>query len=181
VAELVTLAERARRAERGRRAAMARSLSRRAMGPLFWKYLDVVPAVFSASGDLLAFSLIAPRVDVLARLRPIAVLTLDSATETLAGFRFGKARNDYAYFSSTEEALAIEKEGLGLRRETSFPFAWTPPDREMLFAVVPAAPLPSREVDGHRVVTTERLLRDLIGFYGLRGDLVALIEARLGR
>jgi hypothetical protein len=26
----------------------------------------------------------------------------------------------------------------------------------------------------------ERLLRDLIGFYGLRGDLVALIEARLG-
>ena len=77
--------------------------------------------------------------------------------------------------------MVIQAEGLGTRREgTSFPFAWTPPDREMLFAVVPAAMPQSREVQGHRVVTTERLLRDLIGFYGLRGDLVALIEARLG-
>jgi hypothetical protein len=112
------------------------------MGPLFWKYLDVVPAVFSASGELFAFRMTAPRAGVLARLRQSAMLTLDSATEVLGGFRFGKARNDYAYFSSTEEALAIEKEGLGLRREgTSFPFDWTPPDREMLFAVVPASAL----------------------------------------
>ena len=152
------------------------------MGPLFWKYLDVVPAVFSASGELFAFRLIAPRADVLAALRQSAVLTLDSATEAMADFRFGKARNDYAYFASVEEALAVEREGLGSRLEgTSFPFAWTPPDREMLFAVVTAAPPPSREVHGRRVVTTERLIRDLIGFYGLRGDLVALIETRLGR
>jgi hypothetical protein len=151
------------------------------MGPLFRKYLDVVPAVFSASGDLIAFRLIAPRAEVLARLRSTAVLTLDSATEALAGFRFGRARNDYAYFPYAADATVIETEGLGTRREgTSFPFAWTPPDREMLFAVVPAAMPSTRVVKGHRVVTTERLIRDLIGFYGLRGDLAALIETRLG-
>jgi hypothetical protein len=176
--ELVTLEARLRQARRGQAAARARSLSRRAMGPLFWKYLSVAPAVFSARGDLYAFRLLVPRAEALARLRHCAVLTLDSATEALAGFRFGRAANEYAYFASRRDVDEVEALGLGERRPgTSFPFAWTPAGREMLFAVVPPVLPSSREVNGTRVVSREELVRDLIGFYGLRQELLAALEA----
>lgn len=180
-AELKSLELRERRARRDAAAARTRSLSRRAMGRLFWKYLDVVPSVFSARGDFHAFRLLAPRAEVLDRLRRTAVLTLDSATELLGGFRFGKARNDYAYFASQSDVLEIERARLGERRPgTSFPFAWTPPGWEMLFAVVPREMPLATDRNGVRVVARDELVRDLMGFYGLRPDLVAAIEAKLG-
>ena len=177
MSDLVSLEARARSARKAARAARARSQSRRAMGRLFAKYVTVVPSVFSARGELVAFRLLAPRAAVLERVRENAVLTLDSATEALCGLRFGRARNDYAYFASLDDLAPIEAERLGARRPgTRFPFAWTPPGREMLFAVVPRAMPPGTRVDGTRVVTREFLVRDLIGFYGLRPDLAALLE-----
>jgi hypothetical protein len=108
------------------------------------------------------------------------VLTLDSATEAVAGFRFGRAANEYAYFASRRDVAEIEALGLGERRPgTSFPFAWTPPGREMLFAVDPPRLPASIDVGGTRVVSRDELVRDLIGFYGLRRELVTAIEAGL--
>jgi len=151
------------------------------MGALFWKYLDVVPSVFSARGELYGLRLLVPRCAALDHLRETAVLTLDSATEAFGGFRIGRARNDYAYFASESEVVAVESAGLAVRRPgSSFPFAWTPPDREMLFAVVPRRMPASAMRGGARVVTRGDLIRDLIGFYGLRVDVVAAIEAKLG-
>ncbi len=170
----------ARKVHRDRAAARTRSLARRVAGPLFNKYLGVVPSVFSARGELAAFRLRVPSAEALARLRSRVVLTLDSATELLAGFRFGKASNSYAYFESTDDLREIAEAGIGERRPgTSFPFAWTPPGWEMLFAVVPAEMPPSMEHAGHRVVTREHLIRDLIGFYGLRTNLLVEIETNL--
>ena len=178
--EPISLDERLRKAKRDRSAARARSLSRRVMGPLFTKYLRVVPGVYSARGELFAFRLTVPRKEALSALKKTAILTLDSATEVLAGFRFGRPPNEYAYFASRDEVNDIEARGLGRRRPgTSFPFAWTPAGHEMLFAVVPRELPTPVEVDGTRVVSQEELTRDLIGFYGLRPDLIAEIEAKL--
>ena len=69
------------------------------MGGLFSKYVAVVPSVFSARGDLYAYRLLVPRVQVLDRLKTTACLTLDSALQAIAGFRFGRATNDYGVFN----------------------------------------------------------------------------------
>ena len=157
-----------------------RSMARRLAGPLFKKYLQVVPSVFTARGELRAFRLLVPRAEALSRLRNRAVLTLDSATEVLSGFRFGRARNDYAYFETASDLERIESEAIGERRPgTHFPLAWTPSGWEMLFAVVTEPLPPNLEHVGFRVVTKEHLIRDLIGLYGLRTELLAAIEAKL--
>ena len=59
------------------------------------------------------------------------------------------------------------------------PLVWAPPAWALLFASVPHEPPPEVEIAGFRVVTRDRLLRDLLGFYGLRTDLLAEIEAKL--
>jgi hypothetical protein len=170
----------ARRVFRDAAAARRRSLTRRLSGPLFRKYLAVVPSVFTARGEFRAYRLLVPRTEALERLKGIAVYTLDTATDILGGFRFGRARNDYAYFRSAADLDRIEQMRVGERRPgTSFPLAWTPPGWEMLFAVVPDAMPPLAEAAGFTVVTREFLIRDLIGLYGARVELIATIEAKL--
>jgi hypothetical protein len=170
----------ARRVLRDASVARTRSLLRRLAGPLFRKYLGVVPSVFTARGELRAYRLLLPRAEARERLRDRAVFTLDTATEVLAGFRFGRAPNDYAYFRSTADLAWIEAARLGERRPgTCFPLAWTPPGWEMLFAVVPDEMPPAAACGGLRLVTREHLIRDLIGLYGPRVELLASIEAKL--
>ena len=57
--------------------------------------------------------------------------------------------------------------------------SWAPPGEEILFAAVPAGMPPSIEKGGFRVVTPDFLIRELLGFHGLRLDLLARIEARI--
>jgi hypothetical protein len=178
--EVRTLRERDRIARRDAAAARRRSLVRRTAGPLFRKYVTVIPSVFTAAGELAAFRLLVPPAAALEALSGRAVLTLDSATEILGGFRFGRAPNEYAYFSSADDLEEVELRRLGERLPgTSFPLAWTPPGRPTLFAVIVDPPPPSMEHGGLRVVTRERLVRDLIGFYGLRADLLSEVERKL--
>jgi hypothetical protein len=172
----------AARVRRDAAIARRRWLARRAAGPLVWKYVDVVPAVFSACGELAAFRLIVPVPEAMGRLRGRAVLTLDRAAEILGGFRFGKSPNIHAYFASSEDFSWIERAGIGRRLPgTRFLLDWAPPGEAMLFAVAPTKLPPHREEKGFRVVTPERLIRDLLGLHGLRPDLLAEIEAKLGR
>jgi hypothetical protein len=170
----------ARRVARERDAARSRSLSRRLGGSLFRKYLEVVPSVFTGQGEFGAYRLLLPRKEALELLREKALFTLDTATELLAGFRFGRARNDYAYFSARTDLEWMEEARLAERRPgTSFPLAWTPSGWEMLFAVIPRNMPPNLEIAGFRFVSREHLIRDLIGLYGTRLDLLAAIEAKL--
>jgi hypothetical protein len=181
MSEVRTLRERDRIARRDAAAARRRSLVRRTAGPLFRKYLGVVPSVFTAAGDLAAFRLLVPAAEALAALSGRVILTLDSATEILGGFRFGRAPNEYVYLASAHDLEEIERRKLGERLPgSSFPLAWTPPERPTLFAVVVGRPPPYMERGRLCVVTRERLVRDLIGFYGLRGDLLSEIERKLG-
>jgi hypothetical protein len=169
----------ARRIERDKAIARRRWLARRAGGPLLVKYLDVVPSVFSAMGTLAGFRLSVPPEEALSRLRERLILTLDSATELLGGFRFGKNANIFAYIASPSDVAAIEATGVGERQPGPlFPLAL--PGRHWLFAVQVSPLPPHGQNRGHHVVTREHLVRDLVGFYGLRADLVAEIEAKLG-
>lgn len=171
----------ARRVRRDAAIARRRSFVRRSGGPLVAKYMQVVPSVFTARGEFVAFRLLLPAREALVRLRECVVLTLDSATELLGGFRFSRASNAYAYLPSSDDLARIADAGIGERRPgTRFPLSWSPPGWEMLFAVVPHEMPPFRECNGFRVVTREHLIRDLIGFYGLRTDLLVRIEAGLG-
>jgi hypothetical protein len=169
-----------KRVRRDAAAARVRSLTRRVSGILWRKYLDVVPSVFSACGEFAAFRLRMPPRDALEALRERAILTLDSATALLGGFRFSRNDNVFAYLPVSEDLHFVESSGIGTRRPgSSFPLGWAPPGWTPLFAVVPRALPPYRECQGFRVVTTESLVRDLIGFYGARADLLARIEERL--
>jgi hypothetical protein len=173
----------ARKVFRDTAAARRRSLCRRVAGPLFRKYLGVVPSVFTANGEFAAFRLlVAPR-DARRRLRDRIVLTLDSATEVLAGFRFGKSENIFGYFDSADHLAAVERERIGVRLPgSSFPLSWPPPQWRLLFAVRPRTMPPCRSIAGVRVVTWDQLVRELIGFYGLRAELLARLscfEARV--
>jgi hypothetical protein len=170
----------ARTVRRDARIARQRSLLRRTAGPLLLKYLQVVPTVFSARGEFAAFRLLVSNSIALESLRDRAVLTLDSATEILGGFRFGKARNIYAYLRSRADLEFVEAAGLGERLPSaSVPLTWSLGDRRFLLAVVPPEPPAAIERGGFRVVSAEALVRHLIGSYGLRTDLIAEIEAKL--
>ncbi|MBN1420955.1 MAG: hypothetical protein JXP34_19445 [Planctomycetes bacterium] len=170
----------AERVRRDAEIARRRSLVRRSGGALLRKYVEIVPSVFTATGEFAAFRLLVPAREALDRLRERAILTLDSATEVLAGFRFGRNRNIQAYFDAPDDLPAIEREGIGERLPgTRCPLGWSPPGWEILFAVVPEETPPHEEVRGFRVVSVDHLIRDLIGFYGLRTDLAARIDAAL--
>jgi hypothetical protein len=162
--------------------ARRRSLARRAAGPLVWRYLQTVPWVFTACGEFAAFRLLVPGTAALQSLRDRAVLTLDSAAEVLGGFRFTRRGNFYAYFHSPEDLESITEAGIGERRPgTRFPLSWVLPGCEMLFAVVPRDFPPCMESGGFRVVTPEHLVREILGFHGLRTDLLAEMEEKLLR
>lgn len=180
MAEPRTLEERARIAARDAAAARRRSLARRAAGPLFWKYVKVVPSVFSASGEFAAFRLHVPGWEALRRLGNRAVLTLDSATEVLGGFRLSQRGLHYAYFADAEGRALVESLELGERLPGDrFPLTWAPRGMEVLFTVVRDLP-PHREAKGFLVVEDDFLVRDLIGLHGVRTELIAEIETKLG-
>lgn len=174
------LVEYERRVRRDAAAARRRSLARKLGGPLVKKYVRVVPSVFGATGELAGFRLLIPSQEALARLRSSAVLTLDSATELLGGFRFGTADTSFVYLMGSRELEKIAGEGIGIRLGGSrFPLSWAPPGQPMLFAVVPPRMPPCIEKDGFRVVEPAFLVRELLGFHGLRLDLIARIESRI--
>jgi hypothetical protein len=171
----------ARRVSREKAMARRRSLERRLGGSLIWKYLQVVPSVFTARGGFRVLRLLVPREKMLVRIRDSSVLTLDSASELLGGFRFGRGGHVYAYFNSSAdlEVLVEQKTGEHVA-DDRMPLLLSPPDQEFLFAVVCETLPPHREHAGRRIVTREHLIRDFLGFYGLRRDLLVEIENKLG-
>lgn len=179
--ELNPMIRYARRVARDAAIARRRSLDRRLGGALVWKYVQVVPAVFTARGDFTAFKLHIPVEEASRRLSDSAVLTLDSATERLGGFRFGRGRHLYAYFGAASDLEPLTVEAIG-QPVADHLTPWLPSlhEQSMLFAVVCDNLPPYREETACRLVTRAHLVRDLLGFYGLRRDLLVEIENKLG-
>ncbi len=162
--------------------ARRRSLTRRLGGPLVWKYLQVVPSVFTARGEFTAFKLLVSVEEAIDRLSGSAVLTLDSASERLGGFRFGRGGHIYAYFGAARDLDALATDAIGQRLAGHMmPLLLTPQEHNMLFAVSCETLPPHCEEAGCRIVTRAHLVRDLLGFYGLRRDLLVEIENKLGK
>jgi hypothetical protein len=171
----------ARRVERDAAVARRRSLTRRLGGKLVWKYLQIVPSVFTTRGAFAAFEMLISAEETIDGLDNSAVLTLDSASERLGGFRFGRGRDIYAYFGNASALDALVKHSKGRRLPGHLmPLLLAPHDQDRLFAVVCEDLPPHFEHGGQRFVTREHLVRDLLGFYGLRLDLIVEIENKLG-
>lgn len=178
--ELKPMARYAKRVARDAAIARRRSLDRQLGGPLFWKYVQIVPAVFTARGEFAAFKLLVSVEEATRRLSDSAVLTLDSATERLGGFRFGRGHHLYAYFEAASDLDTLARDTIG-QPMTDHWEPWLPSlqEQSMLFAVVCKNLPPYRETADCRLVTREQLVRDLLGYYGLRRDLLVEIENKL--
>ena len=110
-----------------------------------------------------------------------AVLTLDSASELLGGFRLGRGHHVYAYFGDARDVDAIVTDSIGQRLPGHLrALLLAPNDHNMLFAVVCEKLPPYRKQTGQLVVTRAHLVRDFLGFYGLRRDLLVEIENKIG-
>jgi hypothetical protein len=178
--ELKPMARYAKRVARDAAIARRRSLDRQLGGPLVWKYVQVVPTVFTARGEFTAFKLLVPVEEVSRRLSDSAVLTLDSATERLGGFRFGRGRHLYAYFGAASDLELLATDAIGQPvNDHLVPWLSSPHEQSMLFAVVCDNLPPYSEEADCRLVTRAHLIRDLLGFYGLRRDLLVEIENKL--
>ena len=171
----------ARRVARDAAVARRRSLDRRLSGPLLWKYLQVVPSVFTARGEFTAFQLLVHVDEAIDRLGDSAVLTIDSASERLGGFRFGRGRHIYAYFGAANDVAAIATDAIGQRVAGHLlPLLLPMSEESMLFSVFCNELPPHCEAAPCRIVTRAHLVRDLLGFYGSRRDLLVEIENKLG-
>ena len=137
MAELEPMARYAKRVARGRCRCPAVPLTRRLGGPLVWKYLDVVPSVFTGQGEFSVLKLLVPVEEVIRRLGDSAVLTLDSATERLAGFRSGRGRHIHAYFAAASDLDSLVTGGIGQRIAGDLtPLLFPSEEQGMLLAVV---------------------------------------------
>lgn len=175
----LTAEERMRELERDRAVLRRERMLREVAGPRWHRMVRIVPLVFRREGRLTAHVLQASVETVIDALRPDAVFALDTAMRLAHGFGFLSVREVQAYITGTEPLDRLADNGLISPR----PFAdatlirpWPGPPR-LLACLVEELP-PWREIaGGYRVVTRERLGRELIGAVGPRADLFALFEA----
>lgn len=156
---------------------------REVAGPIWHRMVRVVPLSFRHEGQLTAHVLQASTESVIDALRPDAVFALDTAMRLMHGFGFLSVREVHAYLSRSEPLEHLEKEGLIVAKpfaDTTLVRPWPGPPR-LLVCLVDELP-PWREASGgYRVVTRERLGRELIGTVGPRTDLYALFESAEGK
>jgi hypothetical protein len=173
----LSVAERLRRSRRDRREYLRRSLTRRSHSR-FRRDLALVPHVFLAPEAVVTSPLLRPAEEILAALRGRAVWTLDTASR-LAGGGGLVARGDLTGYLRRGDLEALVDRGLAGPpaggRASIDPLFEGP---RCLIAHLVADPPPAIELaTGDRVVTRERLLRDILGTLGWRPDLLTRVEA----
>lgn len=152
-------------------------LERELAGPLWHRMVRIVPLAFRLEGALTARVLLAERERVTELLRDDAVFALDTAMRLAHGAGLFAGGDVQVYLRDASPLDRLAGAGL-LGRE---PFGdtillrpWPGPPR-LLACIVNELP-PFRVVkDGYRVVTRERLARELLGAVGRRTDLFALL------
>ena len=170
--------ERLRRLERDRATLRRERLVRQVAGERWHRMVRIVPVLFRAEGSVDARVLRAEPSAVIDALQPDAVFALDTAMHLAHGFGFLASREVQAYLASPEPLERLARVGLIAAEphpDTTLVRPWPGPGR-LLACIVDSLP-PSRIVgEKYRVVTAERLKRELIGAVGARADLFALLE-----
>ena len=163
--------------ERVRRQRLAHTVA----APLLRRMATITPAVFMREGLLVVRRLLSSPETVKEALRANAVFGLDTAMRLTCGQGFLAGGDLQAYLSSMEPIRKLSEEGL----VEAEPFAdqvllrpWPGPPR-LFAAVVSHLPGWCTTASGHRVVTRDRLARELIGAVGLRPDLFARLAIEL--
>ena len=168
------LAELVRDRKRLRRARLMRELA----GPRWRRMVSITPALFVREGTLHVRYFNAPREAVIDALKETAVFALDTAMRLSRGYGFIACHDIHAYLLSAAVLDRISASGLIACEDAADkilvrPFAGPP---RLFVSVVSELP-PSRLLPtNHRVVTRDRLARELIGAVGARADLFALLE-----
>lgn len=138
----------------------------------------VLPVAFRLEGRLTARTLTTPREAIIEALRDDAVFALDTAMRLAHGHGFFAGGDIQAYLQQEGALERLAATGLIHRepyRDTTLLRPWPGPPR-ILACIVSDLP-PFRVVKGgYRVVTAERLKRELIGAVGRRADLFTLLE-----
>lgn len=174
----LTAEERMRELERDRAILRRERMLREVAGPRWHRMVRIVPLAFRREGRLIAHVLQASPESVIDALKPDAVFALDTAMRLTHGFGFLAVREVQAYIMGAEPLDRLAESGL----ISPCPFAdttlirpWPGPPR-LLACLVEKLPPWQEIAGGYRVVTRERLGRELIGAVGPRTDLFALFE-----
>lgn len=174
----LTADERLKELQRDRKVLRRERLIREVAGPVWRRMVRVVPLSFQGQGRLVARVLHASRTDVIEALKSDAVFAVDTAMRLAHGVGFLASEEIQAYLAGPEPLDRLAASGL-ISAEDYFDSIlvrpWSGPTR-LLACLVDALP-PSRLVKGdYRVVTRERLGRELVGAIGPRADLFVLYE-----
>lgn len=153
-------------------------LQRDLAGPLWRRMVSIVPALFDRAGELQAYVLIAQRERVIRALGEEVVFANDTAMRLLYGAGFLAGGDVHAYFTDGAPLDRVKEEGLIERaatKDTTLVRPWAGPPR-LVACIVDTMPPWCRAPGGQRVVSPQRLRRELIGTVGARSDLFALLE-----
>lgn len=165
--------------ERLRRERLQRELA----GPRWHRMVRIIPVLFRMEGTFEARLLCAEAREVIEALRQDGVFALDTAMRLAHGFGLLAGRDVQVYLTSPEPLSRLARAGLIEAQPYSDPVLvrpWPGPPR-LLACIVSEMP-PSRLLEsGYRVVTAERLGREIIGAVGPRADLFAAFEKAEGR
>lgn len=174
----LTAEERLKEVQRDRKALRRERLIREVAGPVWHRMVKVVPLSFQGQGQLVARELLASRETVIEALKSDAVFAVDTAMALAHGVGFLASLEIQAYLSGDEPLDRLAAAGLISPEpylDSTLVRPWPCPPR-LLACRVDELP-PSREVKGgYRVVTGERLGRELVGTVGPRADLFVLYE-----
>lgn len=167
--------ERLRCARRDRAAYRRRSLARRVY-PRFMRDLRIVPYLFLAPDALRAAALSCPAQSLLEALKGRAIWTLDTAVR-LAGLRGFLVASDLTGYLDDGALDAVRSAGL-IDEPAPASISVDPllPRPPLLVARLGAEPPFVTLLHGQRIVTWERLIRDIMGTIGWRPDLLSRIE-----
>jgi hypothetical protein len=179
----LTAEERMRELQRDKAMLRRERMLREVAGPRWRRMVRIVPVLFRREGEMVAKVLQADIETVLESLRPDAVFALDTAMRLAHGFGFLAVREVQAYVTSLEPLDRLAEEGLIAAQsfaDTTLVRPWPGPPR-LLACLVEGLPSWRELPGGYRVVTRERLGRELVGAVGPRADLYALYEKAEGR
>jgi len=176
--KFLTANERLRQLERDRKILRRERMIREVAGPVWHRMVRVLPLSFEAQGRLVAREILASREAVIEALKADAVFAIDTAMRLAHGAGFLAVQEVQAYLVGKEPLDRLAAAGL-ISGEDYFDRVlvrpWPGPTR-LLACLVDELP-PSREAQGgYRVVTGERLGRELVGTVGPRADLFVLYE-----
>lgn len=160
--------------ERLRRERLQRELA----GPRWHRMTRIVPLLFRRAGVFEARLLRAKAREVIEALRQDGVFALDTAMRLTHGFGLLTGGDVQVYLTGPDPLERLAREGLIERAsypDTVLIRPWPGPPR-LLACLVEEMPPVRIVAGGYRVVTAERLGRELIGAVGPRADLFAAFE-----